>query len=620
MPTQSLIDGVLALPEQPGIYIFRDSEGKPLYVGKAKSLRKRVMNYLQPEPERRLGAMIAEARSVDYVVADSEAEALLLENNWIKQGQPRYNIRLRDDKTYPYLKLTLSDEYPRLAFTRRIVDDGAAYFGPFLPGGVARRAIKLVQKLFQVRVCHIEIDGKLPRPCLYYDMRRCLGPCVDGLTDHDSYQRAVEQATLFLAGKKQQLVRSLRREMARTSEALEFERAGQIRDTIAEVESITEAQKLSSARGDDVDIYGVAVSGDNAAVTVFVMRKGQVLDRREYFWEGGKSLSEERLLSELLPQIYDRTTFIPKEIQLPMPVEGADALMSWLSERKGQRVHIRVPERGPKAERVRFAMRNAKMSFRRRFRLGADAMAGSEALRSRLHLEESPRRIEGFDISTLQGGETVASLVVWEAGSMKKRDYRSFNIRGLDKNDDFESMRQVVERAYRRRLEEAAVMPDLILIDGGRGQLNAALEALSRLGIEEIPIAGLAKREEEIYLVDHPEPLRLPRNDPGLRLLQEIRDESHRFALSRHRRRRSARSLKSQLDDLTGVGLQRKRALLGTFKSYAGLRRADRGEIQAVLGPVVGGRVFEQVHRRDGDPPETEAAIAPASVARARKR
>ena len=596
MAVASLIEKIRELPEQPGIYIFKDVDGVALYVGKAKSLRKRVVNYLNPDPERRLGTMIEEARTVDFLVTDSEAEALLLENNWIKKRQPRYNIRLRDDKTYPYLKLTVNEEYPRLAFTRRIRDDGAAYFGPFLPGGLARRAIKLVQKLFQVRVCHIEIDGKLPRPCLYYDMKRCLGPCVDGLTDHTIYARAVEQANLFLAGKNQQLLRTLRREMKAVAEALEFERAGQLRDTISEVESISQARKLSSARGEDVDIYGVCVSGENAAVTVFVMRRGQVLDRREYFWEGQALLSERRLLSELLPQIYDRTTFIPKEIQLPRAIDGDEALMDWLSQRKGQRVRIQVPARGAKAERVRFAMRNASMSFRRRFRLGAEEMAGAESLRSRLRLEEAPRRIEGFDISTHHGGETVASLVAWEAGNMKKSSYRSFNIRGLRRADDFESMRQAVERAYRRRLLEVAEMPDLILVDGGRGQLNAALEALSSLGVEETPIVGLAKREEEIYLADHPEPLRLERRDPGLRLLQKIRDESHRFALSRHRRRRSARMLKTRFDSLPGVGFERKKLLVRRFKSFAGLERAQRQEIQEVVGPAVGGHIFDHLH------------------------
>ena len=586
---------VTELPDQPGIYIFRDREGSPLYVGKAKSLRKRAASYLKPDLEPRLAAMMAEAERLDFVVTDSEAEALYLENNWIKKGQPRFNIRLRDDKTYPYLKLTVEDGYPRIAFTRRVRDDGAEYYGPFLPAGLARKAIKLVQKLFGVRVCQIEIDGRLPRPCLYHDMKRCLGPCVAGLTSADEYSDAVERARLFLGGRNQELLRSLRGRMMDASSRLEYERAAELRDAVIEIESISERRKLSSQRGEDVDIYGVFIAGENAAVTCFIMRGGQVLDRREYFWEGETGLGERRLLSELLPQIYDRTTFIPKELHLPVPIEGEEPLLGWLSERKGEKVYLRLPARGAKADRVELAMRNAKMSYQRRFRGAAPHLAASESLREHLRLEDLPSRIEGFDISTLQGGETVASLVVWEGGKMRKKDYRSFNIRDLDRPDDFESMRQAVGRAYRRRLEEVGTMPDLILIDGGRGQLNAALQALAVLGVEETPVAGLAKREEEVYLPDLPEPLRLPRRDSGLRLLQQIRDEAHRFALSRHRRRRSARMLRTRFDDLQGVGQRRRQLLVRHFGSFAGLKRASLEEIQGVLGPRIGQSVWSQL-------------------------
>ncbi|HEX2463535.1 MAG TPA: excinuclease ABC subunit UvrC [Thermoanaerobaculia bacterium] len=598
------------LPDRPGIYIFKDADGTPLYVGKAISLRKRAANYLSGDHDTRLLAMLEEAREVESVETDTEAEALLLENNWIKQRQPRFNIRLRDDKTYPYLKLT-ADEYPRLAFTRRIEDDGAEYFGPYLPAGLARKATKLVQKLFQVRVCDLEIDGKLARPCLYYDMNRCLGPCVAGLTSKEEYAAAAEQARLFLAGRNQELIKKLRGSMLEASDRLEFERAAELRDAVLEVESIGERRKLFSQMGDDVDIFGVYVAGDNAAVTVFVMRGGQVLDRREFFWEGEPGLTESRLLSELLPQVYDRTTFIPKEIHLPMAIEGEQALLDWLSERKGERVYLRLPSRGAKADRVALAMRNARMSYRRRFRGAAPHLGAVESLRRHLRLEELPARIEGFDISTLQGGETVASLVVWEEGRMLKKDYRTFNMRGLPGQDDFESMRQAVERAYRRRLEEVGSMPDLILIDGGRGQLNAALGALALLGVEETPMVGLAKREEEIYLPDHPEPLRLSRRDPGLQLLQQVRDEAHRFALSRHRRRRSKRVLRTRFDDLTGVGKLRRRLLVERFGNFPALRRARLDEIQSVLGQRLGRSVFDQL--RAADEP-AGAIVAPAAT------
>jgi excinuclease ABC subunit C len=592
---EHLAQRIRELPDKPGIYIFKDAVGKVLYVGKAKSLRKRVTSYLSRDHEPRLAAMMAEAVDLEFVVTDSESEALLLENNWIKRKKPRYNILLRDDKTYPNLRITLQDEYPRIAFTRRIRDDGAEYFGPFLPGGLARKAIKLVQKLFQIRVCRIEIDGSLARPCLYYDMHRCLGPCVAGLTTKERYGEAVDEARLFLAGRNDQLAKRLKREMWEAAEAEDYERAAQLRDTLAEVEAISQRRKLSSVEDEDLDVYGVHISGGNAAVASLIMRGGQVLDRRELFWEGVGHVTPEFLLSELLPQVYDRTTFIPKEIHLPVAIEGEEALVDWLSERKGERVYLRMPSRGPKAERVALAMHNAELAHKRRFR-GLKVSPGATALERHLGLEEPPRRIEGFDISHFQGGETVASMVVWEEGRMRKSDYRSFNIRDLTQPDDFASMRQAVERRYKRVLEETGAMPDLILIDGGRGQLNSALAALAELGVEETSICSLAKREEEIYLPELPEPLRLGRDDAGLRLLQEIRDEAHRFAVSRHRARRSARTLHSRLDELGGVGPRRRKLLVQTFGSPQGVKEASLEDLQKALGPAVGKRVFAQLH------------------------
>ena len=584
---------IRALPDQPGIYIFRGAGKKPLYVGKAKSLRKRGTSYLRGPWEPRIANMLAEARDLDHVLTGSEAEALDLENNWIKTRQPRYNIRLRDDKTYPYLALT-ADDYPRLVFTRRLRNDRADYFGPYLPAGLARKAIKLVQKLFQVRVCKIPIDGKLPRPCLYYDMKRCLGPCVDGLTTHQAYARACEQARLFLRGRNDELLRDLEQQMQSSAGALEFEEAARLRDLIREIEEIGERRKLSSVHGDDLDVYGVQVSGDQAAVTALVMRGGRMLDRRELFFEG-QLVEPAALLSEVLPQIYERTTFIPKEIHLPMPIEGDEALAEWLSDRKGEKVYLRLPARGPKADRVGLAMRNTELAFKRRFRSEHGGAAAARSLAHHLGLADPPERIEGFDISHFQGAETVASMVVWEAGRMRKGEYRSFNIRDLDGPDDFASMRQAVERRYRRQLEEVGTMPDLILIDGGRGQLNAALAALSELGVEETPIVGLAKREEELYLPERPTPLRLPRQDFGLRLLQQVRDESHRFAVDRHRRRRKAKTLGSRLEKLRGVGAKRRRLLLRRFGSVAGVEAASRDELAEVLGSKLGGQVFDQL-------------------------
>jgi excinuclease ABC subunit C len=596
-----LAQRIRELPDRPGIYVFKDAAGKVLYVGKAKSLRKRASSYLTRDHEPRLAAMVAEAVDLEFVVTDSESEALLLENNWIKRKRPRYNVLLRDDKTYPYLKLTLQEEFPRIAFTRRIRDDGGEYFGPFLPGGLARKAIKLVQKLFQIRVCRIEIDGSLPRPCLYYDMHRCLGPCSAGLTTQQAYDEAVRQARLFLSGRNDQLVKQLKREMGDAAEEMDYERAAQIRDTLREVEAISQRRKLSSVEEEDLDVYGFHISGGNAAVVALVMRGGQVLDRRELFWEQVGHITPELLLSEVLPQIYDRTTFIPKEVHLPVAIEGEEALAEWLCDKKGEKVYIRMPSRGPKAERVALAMHNAELAHKRRFR-GAKISPGASALERHLGLEEPPRRIEGFDISHFQGGETVASMVVWEEGRMRKSEYRSFNIRDIRQPDDFASMRQAVERRYRRVLEETGAMPDLILIDGGRGQLNAALAALTELGVEETSIVSLAKREEEIYMPEAPVPLKLGRDDAGLRLLQEIRDEAHRFAVSRHRARRSARTLKSKLDELAGVGPRRRKLLIQTFGSVQGVREASLEDLQRALGPSMGRRIFAQLHAAEVPP------------------
>ncbi|MDX1645383.1 MAG: excinuclease ABC subunit UvrC [Thermoanaerobaculia bacterium] len=589
--SEALAQRIRELPDQPGIYLFRDASGALLYVGKAKSLRKRAASYLGEGQEARIATMLAEAARIDFVLTDSESEALLLENNWIKNKNPRYNILLRDDKTYPYVKLTLRDDYPRIAFTRRLADDGAEYFGPYLPAGLARKAINLVQKLFEIRVCTIDIDGSLARPCLYYDLDRCLGPCVDGLTTRPDYDEAVRQARLFLGGRNDELVRELEGAMHAASEALEFERAAHYRDMISQIEAIGQRRKLVSTRGEDIDIYGVYTAGGNAAVVALVMRGGQILDRRELFFEGRRTVGPAAVLSEVLPQVYDRTSFIPKELHLPLEIEGAEALEEWLSQTRGNRVYVRLPARGPKAHRIELAQRNARLAFQRRFRHDGAADRAATALAETLELAEPPQRIEGIDISNLQGSEMVGSLVVWEGGRMNKSEYRSFNLRGMVQPDDVAAVRQVVERRYRRRLEELGAMPDLILIDGGRGQLNAALEALAELGVEETPVVALAKRQEEIYRVAHPAPLRLERRDPGLRLLQQIRDEAHRFALRRHRGRRRRATLTSRLDEVPGIGPKRRRKLLEHFGSLEGVRSADRAELREVLGPKLAERV-----------------------------
>jgi len=440
-------------------------------------------------------------------------------------------------------------------------------------------------------------------------MHRCLGPCVAGLTTKAAYDEAVQQTRLFLSGRTEQLVRRLKKEMWEAAEGEDYERAAQLRDTLAEVEMTTQRRhKLASVEDEDLDVYGVHVAGGNAAVAVLVMRGGQLLDRRELFWENVGPVSAEQLFTEILPQIYDRTTFIPKEIHLPVPIEGEEILLEWLSEKKDEKVYLRMPSRGPKAERVALAMHNAELAHKRRFRGGGQESPGAAALEEHLSLMEPPRRIEGFDISHFQGGETVASMVVWEEGKMRKGDYRSFNVRGLQQPDDFASIRQAVERRYRRILEETGALPDLIMIDGGRGQLNAALAALAELGVEDTPIVSLAKREEEIYVPGLPEPLRLPKDDLGLRLLQQVRDEAHRFAVSRHRARRNARTLHSKLDELAGIGPRRRKLLLTRLGSVTAVREAPLEQLQEVLGQVMGRKIFDQLHA--AEPVGEEAVVA----------
>ena len=606
MAAPNLEAKIRSLPAHPGIYVFKGRAGDPLYVGKANSLRQRVLSYLSPDLETRLVTMVRAAVDLDFVLTDSEEEALLLENNWIKRFRPRFNVLLRDDKTYPYVRLTIQEDYPRVELTRRIFADGAEYFGPYLPGGLARKAIKLVQKLFEIRICKIEIDGSLPRPCLYFDMNRCLGPCVGGLTTKGDYRRAVDDAKMFLAGKTGALIRRLRKEMLESSEELNFEHSARVRDLILEIESVSQRRKLSSVKGDDCDIYGVYVADGRASVTILVMRGGQVLDRREIFWEGQGGLSAELLLSELLPQVYDRTTFIPKEIELPAAIESESVLADWLSERKGERVYIRYPSRGPKAQRIALASRNARLAHRRRFKIEAAEETASRSLAEALGWQDPPRRIEGFDISNLHASEMVASLVVWEEGRMRKSDYRIFNIRGLDHPNDFMAIRQAVERRYRRRLNEVGSMPDLILVDGGRGQLNAALDALTVLGVEETPLLALAKKQEEVFLPELPNPIHLPRSSPALKLLQQIRDEAHRFAIRRHRARRSKTFLRSRLDSIRGVGPKRRKLLLTQFGSLAGVKNADLEQIQALIGQSLGQQVHDSFRESSSSHDRTE--------------
>ncbi len=591
------------LPDRPGVYLHKDAEGEVIYVGKARNLRNRVASYLVGKADRDPfgSALVKEIEAIDFVTTNNELEAILLENNLIKAHQPRYNVLLRDDKTYPYIKVTMSEDFPRVVFTRRIDrKKGDLYYGPFF-AGTARRLLKLVADQFKLRSCDLEIvDGKsaLPRPCLYYDMHQCLGPCVVGLTTRDEYREMVDDVVLFLGGKSKELQERLTQRMYQAAHGENFELASYYRDLIRIVERVHAEQQVASADAEEVDAWGLHEEGGDIAVQLFVIRDGNLVDRRELFWEKVGAWQPSEFLGEVVQRYYQDNLFIPPEILLPFEIDDSDLLAEWLSRQRGRKVALRVPQRGKGVDRIDLANRNARLSHQSRFRKSHQDRLQIAAARLAQILGHSGEvsRIESFDISNIQGSDSVAGMVVLDRGKFDKNQYRVFNIRSVAGADDFRSMAEAVDRRYRRLLEEEKPLPDMILIDGGRGQLNAALTALNRLGIEGMTIAGLAKREEEIYVPDREEPIRLERRDAALQLLQMVRDETHRFAVSSHRRRRSKRMLHSELEDLPGIGEKRRRLLLERFGSVSGVRQASEQDLKNVLGRKVGSALYGELH------------------------
>lgn len=591
------------LPERPGVYLHKNAEGEVIYVGKARNLRNRVQSYLVGKGMRdpKTWSLVSEIEGIDFVTTNNELEAILLENSLIKSHQPRYNILLRDDKTYPYIKVTTSEDYPRAVFTRRVDrKKGDLYYGPFF-AGTARRILKLVADQFRLRSCDLDIvEGKsaLTRPCLYYDMHQCLGPCVVGLTTAGQYREMVDDVVLFLGGKSKELQERLTKRMYRAAEEENFEVATYYRDLIRTVERIQAEQQVASAGEEDVDVWGLYEEGGDVAIQLFVLRDGTVVDRRELFWEKVQNYQPSYFLSEVLQRYYQDNLFIPQEIIIPFAVEDEELLDDFLSSQANRKVHVRVPQRGKGVDRLELASRNARLSHESRFRKSQQdrLQIAAQRLGQVLGYDREIQRIESFDISNIQGSDSVAGMVVIDRGKWDKNQYRVFNIKTVVGADDFRSMNEAVDRRYRRLLEEDKPLPDMILIDGGRGQLNAALNALNRLGIEDIPIAGLAKREEEIYVPEREEPIRLERRDPALQLLQMVRDETHRFAVSSHRRRRSKRVLHSALDDMPGIGEKRRRLLIERFGSVSGVKQASMQDLMNLLGANVGRRLYEELH------------------------
>jgi excinuclease ABC subunit C len=585
---------VIQLPLSPGVYLYKDAHGKVIYVGKAKSLRARVRSYFSEErlADVKTDTLIAEARDVDYILVDNEKEALALENNLIKQWKPRFNILLRDDKTYPYIKLT-SEKYPRVYVTRRLRKDGSTYHGPYFPGNLAHRLVHFIHRYFLVPSCKVDLTRYHPKPCLQFHIHRCLGPCVENLTTDEAYARAVRDVRLFLEGRHGDLANELRKRMQEASDQMRFEEAGGLRDVLVTVEEMAERQKMAAASGNDTDIFACYAEPPLVAVNLFHLRNGRIVDRREFFWEDLHSFEESAFFSALLKQIYLEQDYVPSTIHVPVDFEDREALEELLSEKRNRHIEIHTPQRGQKKALMDLAATNAKHSFDARFRvLKPSSKAIQATLQETLGLPEAPKRIECFDISHIQGTDKVASMVVWEDGKMKKSDYRKFIILTVIGNDDFASMREVVTRRYSRLQAENAPMPGLILIDGGIGQLHAAADALESLGIINQPLASIAKREELIYVLGQEnEPIALDRYSPILHLIQTIRDEAHRFAVTFHRTRRNAQRLTSELHKIPGVGDRTVQKLLKSFGSLELVRQASEEALAKVIGPAAARRV-----------------------------
>jgi excinuclease ABC subunit C len=661
MPIGDLKGQIARLPEQPGVYLYYNGHGDTLYVGKASVLRDRVRSYLGAHgTSPRIDALLDEAQRLEVIVTDSVVEALALENNLIKQRAPKYNILLRDDKTYPYLQLTTGEAFPRVLVARRVERDDHFYAGPFMPASLARRTMSLTHKLFGLRSCNETITGNRPRPCLEFDIKRCVAPCVHELCSEDEYQVAVGHTKMFLEGRNEELLITLRDRMAGAARAEQFERAAQVRDAIKTIETLqARQQKMASPELGDRDAFGLKVGPAGAVVQIFQMRRGRVVERIELVTDANAAddgpqartdsaspsapvevadaacapaaapagLTECDVLQAALQQFYaERTAASEVHIPLPLAPGDADVIERWLSGEAGRRVRLVVPKRGEKRGLLELASRNAEVAYQARFNGNVAANYDAlETLRVVLGLRSAPRRIECFDISTIQGSETVASMVVCEDGRMKRSEYRKFRIRGnalgrvagavgrsrsdadvhspaelqqlaADAPDartpdrgsrflnDFAAMHEVVLRRYRKLLENGGPFPDLILIDGGKGQLSSAYAALQELGLGNLVAAGIAKKEELLFTRDVEEAIALPRDSPSLLLIQRIRDEAHRFAVTFHRLSRTKRDLQSELDVIGGIGPRRRKALLTAFGSLAGVRRATREELMTIVG------------------------------------
>ena len=580
------------LPRKPGVYLFKDASGNVLYVGKAADLRSRVKSYFSASETLlpKIRRMMARVGDFEFFVTDSDQEALILECNLIKKHRPRYNVRLKDDKTYPYLKIDVQDDWPRVYITRRVEKDGGRYFGPFASATSVRKTQNLLKQLFPFRSCKKKITGTDYRPCLEYHIHRCAGPCVGEISENE-YRDIIDQVIMFMEGKQESVIRQLRQEMVEASGQLEYERAAVLRDQIRSVEMVTEHQKISSVEMDDQDVIALAQSDDQAFVEVFFIRGGKLIERDHFIMQGARDEDPGQILASFLNQFYNSATYIPPLILVQHYSEDFFVLEKWLSGKRGSVVRLRVPGRGEKRRLVDMVAENAKQSleqYRVKELTGAYKTASVLGeLKNALELPRVPKRIECYDISDIKGTSAVGGMVVFEDGQPQKAYYRRFRIKTVEGTDDYAMMQEVLRRRFRKAGEfegSWGVIPDLVLIDGGRGHLNAALAAIKEIGMGSMPIASIAKENEEIFRPVVAGPIILPKGSAALRLLQFIRDEAHRFAIGYHRKVRSRESVKSALDNVPGIGPKRKRELLKKFGSVKAIKEAEIDEIAAVPG------------------------------------
>jgi len=592
------------LPDRPGVYQFKDAKGQVIYIGKAAALRSRVRSYFQESRHRdpKTDALVEQIRDLEVIVTASELEALILESNLVKRHRPRYNVVLRDDKHYPFLKLTTNEDFPRLKIARRVVKDGAEYYGPFFPATALRETLRLIRQLFPLRTCNIKIDGKAERPCIQYYIHRCHAPCT-GWETKEGYGKTVKQVKDVLEGREDNLLKEVTKEMEESAEGLNFERAAILRDQIQSLNKVRERQRIISTDMEDQDIIGLARQGGDACVQLFFVRRGRLLGRESFFLDRLRGTSEGEILAAFTHQFYGKTVVPPREVLLSVELPEAELTQEWLARRREGKVDLVVPQRGRKRELVAMAEENAALALQTHLLSKDDRhQLVLQELQSALSLPGSPNRIEGFDISNIQGSEACGSMVVWERDGMKKADYKRFRIKTVAGVDDYSMMEEVLTRRYGKALEEGGVLPDLILLDGGRGQLNVGVKVLETLGLDFVPIVSLAKREEEVYLPESLHPLVLDPTSPALHLLQKIRDEAHRFAITYHKKLRTRRTIQSVLDQIPGVGPTIRTNLLKSLGSARRIREASVADLAAVpkVTPKLGQRIHDFFHPPGG--------------------